>query len=425
MTPVKFIHCADLHIGTPFKGISAINPELGELLYQCTYQAFDNIIDLAVQEQVDCVLICGDIYDSEDKSLQAQLRFRSGLQRLSENGIPAFVVFGNHDPLSGWAATLEWPDSVHFFPGDNVLCIPLTKGDEVYARIYGISHARPKLKENLALKFRANGERGLHIALLHTNAGGNAGHEAYAPCSLGDLLQAGMDYWALGHIHLRSTLRAASPAIVYPGCSQATHIKESGARGCVLVTLESGKDPEIKFVPVDVVRYEEARLDISACSNLDEIRSLIITKCREMAKISDNRTMIIRLSLEGRTALNSELQRENSVHSLMEDVREQLSVNKPVIWLEKLTLHTAGVYDLDQLRNGKDFIADIIAVFDEMLQPESQSLEEFRYRLTPLYGKWQGHEYLDELSGEQLAELVVEARNQMIDLYLREKDANT
>jgi len=109
MKSIKFIHCGDLHIDSPFKGISEIDPVLHDLLYRSTYESFNNIINLAIKEKVDCVLIAGDIYDSADKSLQAQLKFLEGLQRLSDDGIPSFVVHGNHDPLESWSATLEWP----------------------------------------------------------------------------------------------------------------------------------------------------------------------------------------------------------------------------------------------------------------------------------------------------------------------------
>ena len=147
MRPVRFIHCADLHLGTPFKGISELNPDLGDLLYQSTYLSFDNIVTLAIKESVDCVLIAGDVYDSEDKSLQAQLRFRNGLSRLSEAEIPTLIAYGNHDPLNGWSATLKWPKGVFTFPGDKVECIPLQKNAETIAMVYGISFAKRDIKE--------------------------------------------------------------------------------------------------------------------------------------------------------------------------------------------------------------------------------------------------------------------------------------
>ena len=98
MGTVKFVHCADLHLDTPFRGLSDVAPDVGRALNEATFQSWTNIVDLAIREGVDFVVIAGDVYDSSDRSLRAQFRFRDGLKRLSDHGIPSFVAFGNHDP---------------------------------------------------------------------------------------------------------------------------------------------------------------------------------------------------------------------------------------------------------------------------------------------------------------------------------------
>ncbi|MCH8313740.1 MAG: metallophosphoesterase [Nitrospinae bacterium] len=80
MSSFRFIHCSDLHIDSPFKGLSSAKPELANRLRASTSQAFQNIVHLAINEKVDAVVIAGDIYDGVDKSLQAQFKFRKGLQ---------------------------------------------------------------------------------------------------------------------------------------------------------------------------------------------------------------------------------------------------------------------------------------------------------------------------------------------------------
>ncbi|MFC1953903.1 exonuclease SbcCD subunit D, partial [Chloroflexota bacterium] len=205
--PFTFIHCADLHLGTPFRGLSELNPDLGEELYKSTYAAFDNIVQLAITEKVDCVLIAGDVYDSEDKSLKAQLKFRDNLARLSEEGIHTYIAHGNHDPLSGWAAKLDLPERVFVFPGDKVESIAFQEGDETIATISGISFPKRDIHENLSLQFTPEKEKVPHVGILHTNVGASTGHEPYAPCNTEDLGKSGMDYWALGHVHQGRILR--------------------------------------------------------------------------------------------------------------------------------------------------------------------------------------------------------------------------
>lgn len=420
MRPVRFIHCADLHLGTPFKGISELNPDLGDLLYQSTYVSFDNIVTLAIKESVDCVLIAGDVYDSEDKSLQAQLRFKNGLSRLSEAGIPTLIAYGNHDPLNGWSATLKWPNGAFTFPGDKVECVPLQENAETIAMVYGMSFAKRDIKENLSLEFAPSEEHVPRIGVLHANVGTNTGHEPYAPCSIEDLSRISMDYWALGHVHESSILRPTNPAIAYPGCSQSRSPRETGSKGCYLVTLEVGSDPIIEFIPTDVVRYASDSIDISTYLSLDEVIDSITKKCMEISDKSDGRDLIIRLSLRGRTILQSQLQSANSISDILDNVREQLATKEPWIWLDRLSLDTASTYDLDLLRQGNDFIADIISVFDGLENPESNDWQELRVIFQTLFDKWQGHSYLEELPRETLVGLAGGAKEQILDMLLKE-----
>ena len=415
MKPVSLVHCADLHIETPFKGILEIQPELQEVLYQSTYQSFNNIVELAIRKQVDCVVIAGDIYDSEDKSLRAQLRFRDGVVRLAEFGIQTFVVHGNHDPLRGWAASVEWPTSMHRFSSEYVECVPLVRNGEVVANVYGISFAKRDVKENLALRFPKADKTVPAIGLLHANVGGNTTHDPYSPCTVDDLSLAGMDYWALGHVHSYTILSMSNPSVVYPGCSQGRSLREIGPKGCCFVILEPKHEPTIEFIPTDTIRYRSESLDVSSCSSIDDILSLVTERCNKISSELDKRVSVIRLMLTGRTDLHKELQKGDSITGILEDVRRHVVGSDPLIWLDQLLLGTAGTYDLDSLRQGNDFISDIMSIFDELRDAQGERLEELRKDLEPLFLKWRGRDHLEELTDEQLLEIANEARGLMLD----------
>ena len=189
MKALSFVHTADLHLDSPFKGISEINSEISLQLTEATFVAFNKIIDLCIEKQVDFLLIIGDVYDGADRSLRAQLRFRDGLNKLSEAGIKAYVVHGNHDPLAGWSANLDWPENVHIFSGESVEKVSFEKDGKEIAQIYGISHRKRDIKTNLALEFpEKTGNPPFTIGMLHCNVGSDTGHEPYAPCMLEDLI---------------------------------------------------------------------------------------------------------------------------------------------------------------------------------------------------------------------------------------------
>ncbi|MFC1953902.1 hypothetical protein ACFLWR_07255, partial [Chloroflexota bacterium] len=146
----------------------------------------------------------------------------------------------------------------------------------------------------------------------------------------------------------------------------------------------------------------------------------IMRKCMDISEESDGRGLIVRLSLKGRTELQSQLKRPNSISDILENVREQLADKEPFVWLESLRLETAGTYDLDSLKKGDDFIADIIAVFDKLETLESGDWEELRESFETLFGTWQGKDLLDQLSDEELVELALEAKENILDLLTEE-----
>jgi DNA repair exonuclease SbcCD nuclease subunit len=415
MNSFKFIHCSDLHIDSPFKGLSSIEPKLAEILRKSTYQAFQNIVDLAIKEEVEAVLIAGDIYDGSDKSLEAQLKFRSGLQKLSDSGIDTFIVNGNHDPLDGWSASLNWPERVHLYSGNHTECFPITKNGEVKAHVYGISYPTRDVRENLALKFiRSN--QGFAIGLLHCNVGHQAGHDNYAPCTIEDLVASKMDYWALGHIHRFQVLRESEPAIVYSGNSQARHMRETGEKGCCLVTLNQSAPPVIKFIATDVVRFVQDEVDLSGTISLEEVIHVARAKCENFADQIKEREIYFNLLLTGRTQVHAELNRRTVLEDLQEEIGTYFKGRIPSIWVN-LKLNTLGVYDIGSLRQGKDFVADLINLFEIKEKAESFSeLEEF---IKPMFENWQGKKYLKRLTNQEMKDALIQAKSLCLDKLLR------
>ena len=415
MALLRFLHCADLHIDSPFKGIGEVHPDFRDTLYNSTYQSFTRIVNLALTEEVDFVAICGDVYDSADKSLKAQLHFHEGLSKLAEVGIPAYVVHGNHDPLDGWSASLQWPNTVKFFGGDSVEHIDVQREGVTIAHVYGISYKVRDISDNLALQFEHQSTDIPAIALLHANVGSNTVHKSYAPASVDDLLNRGISYWALGHVHQRATLRDAFPVIVYPGNSQARHPRETGAKGCYLVDMESDGSCSMRFVETDSVRYDSRELEIDDLTDIDALTFQALSLCDDASRESNDRTVVLRLTLSGRTKLHSELSRGDNLAELRESIQEQLLESGSTVLLNQIRLESSSPYDLSELRRGNDFVADLISFFDDLEEPSSEQWNMIKSALEPLYQTWRGYRLLDELSEKQLKKLALQALHQTLD----------
>ncbi len=418
MNAFRFIHCSDLHIDSPFKGMGALDPALAESLRASTFRAFDNIVRLAIRERVDAVLIAGDVFDSADKNLKAQLKFHRALGELSAAGIPAFVAHGNHDPLDGWSASLTPPEGVVFFSGEAVERHPVVRDGETRAWIYGISYPTREVRENLASRFRRENETGFAVGVLHANVGQDPNHDNYAPCSLEDCIAAQMDYWALGHIHAHRVLRPEFPAVVYCGNSQARHLRETGPKGCCLVTLNENAGPAIQFIATDAVRFWEDALDLSAVETMQDALSAIRTRCAEVIEEAGERETLIRLSLTGRTRLHEELSRPGSLAALTEEVQQGFAGRKHAVWIG-CTQNTQADFDPETLKQGNDFVADLLATFASA--QNGDNAEALQAALKPLYESWPGGRHLAPLSGQEWQQLLTQARNLALDPLIEKR----
>ncbi len=380
----SFIHCADLHLDSPFEGIHAAAPEIAQVLREATFTAFDRVIDLAISEGVDFIIIAGDVHDGENRSLRAQLRFRDGLRQAAAAGITTFVALGNHDPLSGWEAKLKLPGQVRRFGGERVECFVAERHGEPLAQVYGISYPVKEVNTNLVPGFRRESGQPFAIGVLHCNVGGDPNHDNYAPCGLEDLVETRLDYWALGHIHARRILKEQAPCIVYPGNTQGRSWREMGPRGCYLVRVEAGGRITPRFVATDVVRWVAQEVDIG---NLDTWDDLLdgLARVREEARAgADGRAAVLQVRLTGRGELHRELARRIDPESdLAGPLREGEPERADFVWLESVQNRTRPPLDLAQRRGVQDFVGDFLNAAEYVRRRENPAawlLEVLRQR---------------------------------------------
>src|SRR5699024_9663594 len=98
---IIFIHAADLHLDSPFKGMSSVPESIFSEIRQSTFAAFDHLIEEAIERQVDFVLLVGDLFDNEKQSLKAQVHLRDAFKKLHRHGINVYLSYGNHDFIKG------------------------------------------------------------------------------------------------------------------------------------------------------------------------------------------------------------------------------------------------------------------------------------------------------------------------------------
>ena len=117
MEPLRFVHAADLHLDSPFRGIGDASASLKDKLQAATLVALRRVVAHTIESKSDFLVIAGDIYDSKDRNLRALVSFRREMERLAERNIPVYLVHGNHDPLNGWGSGFQLPPNVITFGG--------------------------------------------------------------------------------------------------------------------------------------------------------------------------------------------------------------------------------------------------------------------------------------------------------------------
>jgi DNA repair exonuclease SbcCD nuclease subunit len=385
----RFLHGADIHLDSPLKGLEAYRDAPVEQIRGAVRRAFDRLIDLALEEEVAFLLLAGDLFDGDWKDYNTGIYFMNRMGRLKEAGIRVFIVSGNHDAASQITRALRFPDNVVLFSHKKAETRIL---DDLGVAVHGRSFPSRTVSEDLTRDY-PQGVHGLfNIGLLHTSLTGRPGHEPYAPCTPAALESKGYQYWALGHVHQREEV-SREPWIVFPGNIQGRHIRETGPKGCTLVTVQEGRVLRVEHRDLDVLRWAVCRVDLTKCETGDEGLDLVRQAFENESGKAEGRPIAVRLILEGITPLHGNLH-ERSVHWVQEFRAVAASLME--VWLEKVVFATRKKIDphvsalkgsplyaldraVDALRQESPRLLDLIPEFEPLrskLPPELLSEED-------------------------------------------------
>jgi DNA repair exonuclease SbcCD nuclease subunit len=346
---MRFIHASDLHLDSPLRGLSRYEGAPVDEVRGATRRAFENLVAAALRERVDLVVIGGDLYDGDWPDHNTGLFFVKGVTQLAEEGIPVVIVRGNHDAASKLTKSLRLPRNVYLLADAKPETVVL---DQIGVAAHGQSFFTPAVLNDLASAYPASIPDCFNIGLLHTSLNGRPGHDNYAPTTLSVLQGKGYDYWALGHVHAAEIV-SREPWVVYPGNTQGRHIRESGAKGCSLISVENNMVLEQKAIALDVMRWETLSLDISALPDLDALLDTATVGIRNRLALADGRALAIRIRIAG----SGPLHRMLAVQP--ETVEQQLrsaaiEASNAQVWIEKIELTTRPQLDLDRIAERDD-----------------------------------------------------------------------
>lgn len=405
MKKIRFLHAADLHLDSPFKGLSHLPQQIFNQIRKSTFQSLTTLINAAIHYQVDFILLAGDLFDLEQRSLIAQATLRKEFIRLNEAGIQVYIIHGNHDYLTDAHTLFKYPENVHIFT-EEVDCKTYIKNEEELARIYGFSYKQRHMTENMTSYYqKENTKIPFHIGMLHGNLSGREEHDPYAPFSIQDLLEKEFHYWALGHIHKREILHH-SPPIVYPGNIQGRHKKEQGDKGCYLVELLEDGTPELKYIETSVIHWQELEIPINGLQTVDQLMEE--TKQALEAIRLEEKGKLLRLTFTGTGDLHGFLQDESHQEELQLLLNEGEENKFSFVYVYSLRVQTTLSYSKQDLQD-KTFYKDFFSMVEQI---------DVKEALSPLLRHSEVSRFLDTWDEEEQKAIVEEAEQWLVSKFL-------
>ena len=329
---LRFIHISDVHLDTAFAG----RPDrLRSRFRHASLEALARCAAAARDEEVDALLIAGDLFDGAFLSFETERFLLEQLGDLGRAGIQVVYATGNHDPGRGQRSSdLDWPGTVTVIARDDPVTVPVHgRGGDLVGHVTGAGHTTPRETADLSRRLvPAPGATAAQVALLHTQVSTASAHDVhhpYAPSKLDHLRAAGFHYWALGHVHLRQEL-SSDPPVHYCGNLQGRNPRETGPKGGLLVDLGDPARPLVEFREFAPVRWEKLEVaSLADATTLDEIATEVERNWAE-ARAADpggaGTEWMVAVELAGPSPIWRQLREPRELETIEDEVAARLDV---------------------------------------------------------------------------------------------------
>jgi len=351
---VRLLCTGDLHLGRHPTRVPRSTREVS------VAHVWDAVVDYAADQSVDALVLTGDVVDRENRFYESVGPLQRGLQRLAKAGVDVFAVSGNHDwdVLPNLVQTLDL-EHFHLLGAGGTWSSALVRGDAgVAARLVGWSY-RQQLQERSPLEQSPiDGELpGAPdvpvLGLLHAEI--DQPRSRYAPVASGELAEAPVDGWLLGHIHAPQRVDIPGSFGLYPGSPQPLDPTETGAHGPWLVEVDETGVVDASMVPLATLRYGRREVDVSGITDeagfREAVTSALHDALEEIARGDTQlRAAVFRMRCVGRTPRSRDLDRYT------EQAIDELRVERASLTatIDAIDMDTRPAIELERLLEGRD-----------------------------------------------------------------------
>lgn len=323
---MRIIHASDLHLGRPLRGLPLHGQLEIEAFRHCAFRTLTRLVDLALEQHVDLIIVAGDLIEESVRNYKVGLRLIHEFSRLEQQGTQVAWVRGNHDAENRVIANLLRPAHIHELGLSGAQTLHL---DHLGVALVGRSFTHRACFEDLLATYPPKHGSLCTIGLLHTSGDGAITGDRYAPCRRSDLVAKSYDYLALGHVHQHSVVSRTVP-VAYSGCLQGRSFLESGPRGCLLLQFDDGKLLHMEHRSLETVRFGIIPIDASRATSFEQVLEAILLGAERATRQHPERALVARFRIVGegvtQTILRTSTQlRERSLASLIHEMPTRLA----------------------------------------------------------------------------------------------------
>jgi DNA repair protein SbcD/Mre11 len=315
---LRFIHSSDWHLDRPIGGLTEVPERLRIVLADAPYLAAEKVVNTALAEQADFVVLAGDVVDIELAGPRGAAFLKRQFERLAQRNVPVYWAAGRVDRPERWPAALRLPDNVYPFTGHRPQDFIVQSGEQPLARVTGMS--RPCGGRIRAADFWPDPDGLPTIAVTPGRV------------QRATLASRGLTYWAMGGRHGRAAVLDTPQAAQYSGSPQARQPDETGAYGCTVVEIDEAGRVHTRPIATDVVRFCRRRTTASPSTTADELESRLVEQMRELRTAAPEMHLLAFWTINGTGPLASDLRRGRLANDILARLRQRAEQETPIVW---------------------------------------------------------------------------------------------
>lgn len=325
---IRLVHSSDWRLEAPLAGLPTLSDDLREVVRDAAYMAAQQVVETALVEGADALLLSGGIVDLDRSGPRAIVFLQEQFERLNARGVQVYWAGGVSDGPDEWPVVAKLPENVHRFARGRVEQLDLKRDGKTIARIQGVSSGDDGRVEASGFHRDANGLFTAGVAYSTNDSPGKEGDRVH--------------YMALGGRHRRATVDTEPGIAHYSGTPQGRSPAEAGPAGCTLVHVVEGKT-HTKFISTDIIRWVDESMEVTASTTMEQLEDRLDERLDKLRQKSQGTDLLVSFHVRGTGPLVTQLRPGTESDGLVRRLQQRAKIRSPLCWPVRLACQSPAV----------------------------------------------------------------------------------